>query len=255
MSRGFGVDPRREGSPASTHSEGEKGVDPVIETINASNQRAGRMLLIVDLIEAGTLRPWQAAYLVDRVAAGASFLVGASPGGAGKTTVMGALLAFAEPTGTICVTSGTRWRGAQAGDWAVCYEISPGAYRAYLWGEELRAFLALGQRGVHLATNLHADTVEEAREQIVEENAAGAEAFGVFELFVPIRIGRTIPGPSRIVDRVFVQDDGTWRELGDEACEAAGEPETREFLAECREAGIDRIEEVRARWLARRAGG
>jgi len=57
-------------------------MDSVITVVNRSNQRGGRMLSVVDLIEAGTLTLGQAAWLVDRVRSGDSFLVGARPGGA-----------------------------------------------------------------------------------------------------------------------------------------------------------------------------
>ena len=50
------------------------------------------MLSIVDLVEAGTLTRDLAAYALAAIGGGASFMVGALPGGAGKTTVMGALL-------------------------------------------------------------------------------------------------------------------------------------------------------------------
>lgn len=44
------------------------------------------MLSIVDLVEAGTFTPDLAAYSLAAIGSGASFLVGADPGGAGKTT-------------------------------------------------------------------------------------------------------------------------------------------------------------------------
>ena len=52
------------------------------------------MLSVVDLLEAGTLTEPQAAWLLARILQGSSWLVGARPGGAGKTTVMAALLAM-----------------------------------------------------------------------------------------------------------------------------------------------------------------
>ena len=63
-----------------------------VEEINRCNQRGGRMLSIVDLIDAGTVDKSIAAYFLAVISKGKSFLVGAKPGGAGKTTVMGALL-------------------------------------------------------------------------------------------------------------------------------------------------------------------
>ena len=55
--------------------------------INRCNQRGGRMLSVVDLIEAGTMTRDMAAYSLAAIGSGASFMVGAPPGGAGKTTV------------------------------------------------------------------------------------------------------------------------------------------------------------------------
>ena len=65
-----------------------------IDAINACNQRGGRMLSLVDLIKAGTVDLRLAAYLAAAMHSGASLLVGARPGAAGKTTVMCALLNF-----------------------------------------------------------------------------------------------------------------------------------------------------------------
>lgn len=55
------------------------------------------MLCVVDLIKAETVTPDLATLLLAAVGGGASFMIGAVPGGAGKTTVMGALLNFGPP--------------------------------------------------------------------------------------------------------------------------------------------------------------
>ncbi|MCK5526789.1 MAG: hypothetical protein KAJ05_06545, partial [Candidatus Latescibacteria bacterium] len=65
-----------------------------IRVLDDCNQRGGRMLSLVDLITAGTVDLPLAAYLSAAMRSGASLLVGARPGGAGKTTVMCALLNF-----------------------------------------------------------------------------------------------------------------------------------------------------------------
>ena len=64
------------------------------EELNRCNQRGGRMLSVFDLITAKTLDLDLAAYLMARISKGSSFMVGSVPGGAGKTTVMCALLNF-----------------------------------------------------------------------------------------------------------------------------------------------------------------
>ena len=52
------------------------------------------MLSVFDLLAAKTLELDLAAYLMARISKGSSFMVGSVPGGAGKTTVMCALLNF-----------------------------------------------------------------------------------------------------------------------------------------------------------------
>jgi type IV secretory pathway ATPase VirB11/archaellum biosynthesis ATPase len=82
--------------------------------IEQLNQRGGRMLSIVDLIQAGTIRVQMAAYAMRAMAEGASLLTAAGPGGAGKTTLMAALLNFLPPLLAIAARRYNRARG----DWA-----------------------------------------------------------------------------------------------------------------------------------------
>ena len=85
------------------------------EELNRCNQRGGRMLSIFDLLAAETLHLDLATYLMARISRGASFMVGAVPGGAGTTTVMCALLNFVpSETSLIAATPG----------WSRIYEIS-----------------------------------------------------------------------------------------------------------------------------------
>lgn len=147
-----------------------------VDAINACNQRAGRMLSLVDLIKAGTMDLPLAAYLAAAMRSGASLLVGARPGAAGKTTVMCALLNFL-PDRTAIRPVDSRAVLAQAQQDSepaqVCYlahEISPASYYAYIWGDEARAFFTLTEQGHSIACNLHADTLEETRSQLCQEN-------------------------------------------------------------------------------------
>ena len=55
------------------------------------------MLSIVDLIQAGTMSVKMAAYAMRAMHQGASLLTAARPGGAGKTTLMAAILNFLPP--------------------------------------------------------------------------------------------------------------------------------------------------------------
>ncbi|MGC9358143.1 MAG: hypothetical protein ACP5GX_09755 [Anaerolineae bacterium] len=148
-----------------------------IRAINACNQRGGRMLSLVDLVDAETMNLEMAGYLAAVMRSGASLLVGANPGGAGKTAVMCALLNFLPDTTRLraiesraVLTEGLR--DNNFGE--TCYlahEISPATYYfAYIWGQDVQKFFRLAGRGHLVASNLHADTLDEAKDQLCQEN-------------------------------------------------------------------------------------
>ncbi len=177
--------------------------------IDRCNQRGGRMLSIVDLIEAGTLSRELSAYSMAAVGAGASFLVGAVPGGAGKTTVMCALLNFVPPGVHLAAADSmaTIQQGLKSPSprrCYICHEIGRGSYYAYLWGRELREYFELPMAGHMLATNLHADTYRQARQQIVDECGVEKEALRRVNLMYFL----SITGGRRRIERVY-ESDGT----------------------------------------------
>jgi len=136
--------------------------------IEALNQRGGRMLSVVDLLHAGTMDLELTAFLCALVARGASFLSGAVPGGAGKTTVMAALLAFLPPEVEIVTVEdeGVIANAPPSGDGRRCYlahEIGAGHFYGYIWGQAARDYLGLAHRGHLIATGLHADTLPQLR--------------------------------------------------------------------------------------------
>jgi hypothetical protein len=163
--------------------------------IERCNQRGGRMLSIVDLIEAGTVTPELAAYCLAAIRAGGSFMVGANPGGAGKTTVMAALLGLVAGDTVLCPAD-TEKTLTEAFDTPtprrcfVCHEIGAGPYYAYLWGRELRLFFRLPEVGHVMATNLHADTCDEARAQVCGENQVPPEHFQRMNLALFLKVMR-----------------------------------------------------------------
>jgi len=171
------------------------------------------MLSIVDLIEAETFAPDLAAYALAAISRGASFLVGALPGGAGKTTVMGALLNFVPADIELAPADGlaTIRSGAAAPHprrCYICHEIGRGSYYAYLWGEALRAYFDLPAAGHMIATNLHADTFEQAREQIRADNGVAESAFGRMNLMFFLSVTRRGFGTRRRIEAVW-ESDGT----------------------------------------------
>ena len=232
-------------------------MDQVLSIVNGANQRGGRMLSVVDLLEAGTFSLAQAAWLVARVAEGSSWLVGARPGGAGKTTVMAALLAMVPDGQRVRLTLARGgWREALPGETVVSYELSPGSYDAYIWGPEVRRLTELGGSGCRIVANLHADTLEEAREQVVGACGAAEEGFRAFGLFLSLRLAGSRLEPRPMLEKIHRAQGGRWQ-----VCE--GEPPARgrvegdiaAFLESCRERGLYSVERVRAAWLAWRAGG
>ena len=237
--------------------------------IDRCNQRGGRMLSIVDLIDAETVPADLAAWAAAAIGRGASFLVGALPGGAGKTTVMGALLNFVGPDVELVAADGPAAieRGlAEAAERRcyICHEIGSGPYYAYLWGAELRAYFELPAAGGVLATNLHADTYEQARSQICDDNGVGAVALRRMGLMFFLSVGRGGLRVRRRIASVWATDgdaphgqvyaDGAGLDAAAAAKLAPPEDaaRARETIEQLRAAGSRTIEEVRAAVCAAR---
>lgn len=237
------------------------------EQIARCQQRGGRMLSVVDLIQAGTLTPDLAAYAWARIGRGASFLVGATPGGAGKTTVMGALLGFVPPGVELFAADGMGSIELGLEEpcprrcW-VCHEIGPGPYYAYLWGAELRHYLALGERGHMLASNLHADTLAQTREQLCAHNFVPPEQFRTLGLLLFLRVEQVAGATLRRVAEVWESDGenphlrvypSNGQGLDSALLSPADLSDARRELDGLLASGARRIEEVRE-WVVRQAG-
>jgi hypothetical protein len=183
------------------------------DEIERCNQRGGRMLSIVDLIDAGTVTRELAAYALAAIGPGASFMVGALPGGAGKTTVMGAMLNFV-PTDVELIAAdrmATIERGLTQPTprrCFICHEIGSGSCYAYLWAQELRAYFELPTAGHMLATNLHADTFEQAHAQVCHDNGVPEDAFRRMNLIFFLSVRRSGRSYARRIEEVW-ESDGT----------------------------------------------
>ncbi len=208
-----------------------------LREIDACKQRGGRMLSIVDLVRARTVELPLAAYLLKEISFGRSFVVGANPGGAGKTTVMCALLNFVPPGARLVpADSRERIRETIPGEWLVCHEIGRGPYYAYLWGEAVSELFRAPRRGVPLATNLHADALDEARAALVGSCGVEEEDFER-----PLYLFLSLVGRKRRVEHVR---EGS-REL---AVSGKGAPEAElQFLRELVDEGVPEMEHVRPR--------
>lgn len=210
--------------------------------INRCNQRGGRMLSVIDLLDAGTVDLEIASYLGAAVLAGNSFLVGALPGGAGKTTVMGALLNFVPPGTELCAATegvpGANVSTPGARRCFICHEIGQGPYFAYLWGRDIRDFFQLPTAGHMGATNLHADDVDQAREIICDGCRVPARDFVAWPILVFLelegssrfevsrRVSTIWEGPERLI---YQHERDRWGQVNEPRL---GEPETRRRVRE-----------------------
>lgn len=140
-----------------------------LSQINRLNQRGGRTLSIIDLIEDGTVTAEMAAFCWLAVSGGTSFMTGAVPGGVGKTTLMAALLSFLPPGEPIVTVSDRRVieGAAQARSdgplTVLAHEIGAGRWFGYIWGRDAADYFALTRQGVRCVTCLHADSPEQSR--------------------------------------------------------------------------------------------
>lgn len=224
-------------------------MDPVLKIINRSSQRGG-LLSVIELIKADTLSLRQAAWMARQIITGSSWLVGAQPGGAGKTTIMSALLGLLPPPPTLYLTTPeAHWRQAQPGDCVVAFECSPGHYDAYIWGHALRDFANLGQKQVRLVSNLHADTLDEARAQLIKQNGVAPRAFDSFQLFLPIEVTNNNWHQTRQIQRIFYFQGQTWQALSRAQTEQQADPVITAFLRRCLEQGPRDIARFRREWL------
>ena len=222
-------------------------MDNVLYYINRSNQRSLRMLSVIDLIAAGTLSLELASWLIAKISVGSSFLVGAKPGSAGKTTIMSAFFAFIpDNAGIHLADKASSWGSAKKGEYLLSYEIGSGPHDSYIWGADLQKFCSLGASGVKLVSNIHADTLEQAKEQIVVQNRVKEVYFNSFSLFIPIEIGKDM---SRKVGFVNYFDDGKWKELKELLSISSKEEKIKGFLENCQKKKVILIEDVRKEWL------
>ncbi len=177
------------------------------QKLESCRQRPGRMLSVVDLIERGTLNLHLASLCLEVISSGGSFLVGARPGGAGKTSVMVALANFLPPGMPIVTTDSLTKLNPHLYRRPVCFlcpEIGPGPYYGYLWGEKLITFFSLKNFNHLLVSNLHADTLQQAREQICVLNGVPEVLFEAVELHLFLKLKEN---GKRVVESAWLRTE------------------------------------------------
>jgi hypothetical protein len=164
-------------------------------------ERGERARSLLDLIELRTFDLELAAFLVSQVWHGASYITGSGPGGVGKTTTMRALLSFV-PAGLHLVTALPGEVSSIGGHrhCVIANELSDHPPPTYLWGDNLRAFFALGAAGHMLVGNVHADDLDELHGQIVGTNRVPEARFRAIDLLVFICLEGGNPAQGRVKD-------------------------------------------------------
>ncbi len=157
---------------------------------------------ITQIIRAGTLPPRLAALFWLVMERGASIVLAAEPPGAGKTTILTALLAFTRPDAAVYFTRG--WGETFAlpvrapGDppvFLLMNEISD-HLPVYSWGPYVQRAFELIDEGYTLASTLHAETVDGVIEQLVGECDVPQAHLGRVAFIAPMFVG--VRGGQRI---------------------------------------------------------
>ena len=171
-------------------------------------------LSIVEIMQAGTLPPRLAAAFWLGLERGASFIFAADPPGAGKTTILTALLTFVRPDTVAYFTRG----------WGETFDLPPASddYPTYLmvneisdhlpvysWGPYVVRIFELLEEGYSLCSTVHADTVEGVIEQMRDEVGVAPEHLANLTFVVPMvienREGETL---RRVSDVGLIRDGG-----------------------------------------------
>ncbi len=137
-----------------------------LQQIERLNQRGGPSMSLVDLVACGTLSSEMAGVCAAAVVRGASVLTAAGPGGAGKTTLMAALLGFVaagRPIVTIENAADLPRPSSASNDDPVylVHELGAGAWYGYLWGNGVGRYVGLARGNGSISSCLHADAIPE----------------------------------------------------------------------------------------------
>jgi hypothetical protein len=135
--------------------------------------------------------------------------------GIGKTTTLNALLQFLPEGTALAYMSGmyetfafTRYADIDpAHTYVLCNEVSD-HLPIYMWGRVARRFLSLPTQGYHVATSVHADTIDEVL--YMYQRALRLKAEDVRRLGIVINIGlvgRSYPVRRRWLSTHFIQPE------------------------------------------------
>ncbi len=134
-----------------------------LKEIKRLNQRGGRMLSIIDLLNDNSLSLEMASYLLVKIQENPSFLTAALKSGTGKTTLMGALLNLLKPGIKIKSIQEIPEKTSQNIKYLV-HEIGKGPYYSYIW-KQAKNFFSITENST-IVSCIHANSLEEIKEKL-----------------------------------------------------------------------------------------
>lgn len=167
-------------------------------------------LSITQIMRAGTFPARLGAIFWLVMERGRSIILAADPPGAGKTTILTALLAFTKPEASVYFTQGWgetfRLPPIAQGDppiFIMVNEISD-HLPVYSWGPYVQKAFELAADGYTLASTMHAETVEGVIEQLTDECDVPEGNIGHLAFVAPMFVGHRDGARVRRVSEVAV---------------------------------------------------
>lgn len=177
-----------------------------------------RPLSVAQIIALGSVDIETAALIWLLLERGASLTVAGPTDpqpGVGKTTTLNALLQFL-PEGTALVYMSGMYENFAftrlpdidpATTYALCNEVSD-HLPIYMWGRIARRYLTLPSQGYHVATSVHADTIDDVLHMYLRDLRLGSDDVRRLGLVINIGlVGRSYPARRRWLTTHFFASD------------------------------------------------
>jgi len=180
------------------------------EVIGSLDQRGG-MLGWDYLVKVGTIPNECVSIIEESMKKRLSFLVGAKPGGAGKTTIMGAMLSLRPDSEQLIVFNKQNISESKDPNEQKCFvvhEIGSGSWYGYAWGQHALNLLRIPKDnpGAKIAGNLHCDTLQDVKETIYGFNGSESD-LNCVDLLIFLEYNPR-NRPSRKIKEVFLLENG-----------------------------------------------
>lgn len=175
-----------------------------LKEIKRLNQRGGRMLSIIDLINDDTLNLEMSGFLLYSMLNNASFLTAANPMGVGKTTLMGSLLNLIKPEVKIETVNPNQV--SNKGEKDVRYlahelKTTSRPYYGYIKGKDVSKFISLTDNS-SIAACMHADTIPEMKDMLFSQGV-NKKDFNNIDLILFMRMEGAFTNRKRRISHIY----------------------------------------------------